>query len=121
MNDKTPCLSNMEKNDQQHGGQDLPAPICSPFFDLAIKWGARAIVLGHLAEKNNCIMTDAEAQIFRRFSEELRELANEVQMRLDSPPDPIRQPCGGCGEFDPHKRCVGCFHDFSATTERGEG
>ncbi len=29
MNDKTPCLSNMEKNDQQRGGQDLPAPICS--------------------------------------------------------------------------------------------
>ena len=29
MNDNTPCLSNMEKNDQQHGGQGLPAPVCS--------------------------------------------------------------------------------------------
>lgn len=22
------------------------------------------------------------------------------------------QPCGGCGERDPQKRCIGCFHDF---------
>lgn len=30
MNHNTLCLSNMEKNDQQHSGQGLPAPICSP-------------------------------------------------------------------------------------------
>lgn len=21
-------------------------------------------------------------------------------------------PCGGCGETDPAKRCIGCFHPF---------
>lgn len=21
--------------------------------------------------------------------------------------------CGGCGETDPSKRCIGCFHDFT--------
>jgi hypothetical protein len=40
---------------------------------------------------------DAEAGIFRRFVEELRAAANDVQMRLDSPPDPIRQPCCDLG------------------------
>ena len=94
-----------------------PAAICLPFFTLAIKWGERAFVLDHLAKENKCIITDAEAGMFRRFAEELREVANDVQMRLDSPPDPIRQPCGGCGQFDPKKRCVGCYHDFEANTQ----
>lgn len=34
MNDNTTCLSNMEKNDQQHGGQGLPAPVCSAVVDI---------------------------------------------------------------------------------------
>ena len=93
--------------------QDIEsATYCSSFFDLATKWGAMAIALDHLAEKNKCIIMDAEAGIFRRFVEELRAAVNDVQMRLDSPPDPIRQPCCGCGQFDPSKRCIGCFHDF---------
>ena len=42
--------------------------------------------------------------------------------------------CGGCGNDDPSKRCLGCWHDFGdpssewvrrphplATDERGEG
>lgn len=24
------------------------------------------------------------------------------------------EPCGGCGEADPAKRCLGCLHDFGA-------
>lgn len=31
---------------------------------------------------------------------------------LAAPADPEIVPCGGCGESDPAKRCVGCFHDF---------
>jgi DNA-binding XRE family transcriptional regulator len=78
--------------------QDIEsATYCSSFFDLATKWGAMAIALDHLAEKNKCIIMDAEAGIFRRFVEELRAAANDVQMRLDSPPDPIRQPCCDLG------------------------
>ena len=23
-------------------------------------------------------------------------------------------PCGGCGEADPSKRCIGCLHNFHA-------
>ncbi|NED64231.1 hypothetical protein G3I15_25170 [Streptomyces sp. SID10244] len=25
---------------------------------------------------------------------------------------PLISPCGGCGETDPDKRCIGCLHDF---------
>ena len=25
------------------------------------------------------------------------------------------QPCGGCGERDPQKRCIGCLHDFGTS------
>ena len=57
----------------------LPATYCSAFFDLATKWASRAIALDHLAEKNKCIITDAEAGIFRQFAEELIEVANDVQ------------------------------------------
>lgn len=30
--------------------------------------------------------------------------------------DPVRahKPCGGCGNADPEKVCVGCLHDFAA-------
>lgn len=60
--------------------QDIEsATYCSALFDLATKLGARAIALDHLAEKNKCIITDAEAGIFRRFAEELIEVANDVQ------------------------------------------
>lgn len=55
----------------------LPATYCSAFFDLATKWASRAIALDHLAEKNKCIITDAEAGIFRQFAEELIEVAND--------------------------------------------
>lgn len=34
MNDNTPCLSNMEKNERQHSGQGLPAPVCWAGSDL---------------------------------------------------------------------------------------
>lgn len=37
MNDKTSCLSDMEKNDQQHSGQDLPALVCSPAVERIVK------------------------------------------------------------------------------------
>ena len=57
----------------------LPATYCSAFFDLATKWASRAIALDHLAKKNKCIITDAEAGIFRQFAEELIEVANDVQ------------------------------------------
>ena len=30
------------------------------------------------------------------------------------------EPCGGCGEADPMKRCVGCMHDFRAQTKARE-
>lgn len=30
------------------------------------------------------------------------------------------KPCGGCGETDPSKRCLGCFHDFQALVTREE-
>lgn len=33
-----------------------------------------------------------------------------LQAALLTAPDIV--PCGGCGESDPSKRCVGCFHDF---------
>jgi hypothetical protein len=26
--------------------------------------------------------------------------------------DKTTEPCGGCGETDPNKRCMGCMHDF---------
>lgn len=26
--------------------------------------------------------------------------------------DPTIDPCGGCGEKDPNKRCIGCLHEF---------
>ena len=55
----------------------LSATYCSALFDLATKLGARAIALDHLAEKNKCIITDAEAGIFRQFAEELIEVAND--------------------------------------------
>jgi DNA-binding XRE family transcriptional regulator len=61
--------------------QDIESPLsatyCSALFDLATKWGARAIALDHLAKKNKCIITDAEAGIFRQFAEELIEVAND--------------------------------------------
>lgn len=25
---------------------------------------------------------------------------------------PERKPCGGCGETQPSRRCIGCLHDF---------
>ena len=57
--------------------QDIEsATYCSAFFELATKWASRAIALDHLAEKNKCIITDAEAGIFRQFAEELIEVAN---------------------------------------------
>lgn len=27
------------------------------------------------------------------------------------------EPCGGCGESDPEKRCIGCLHDFNTKGE----
>jgi len=34
------------------------------------------------------------------------------------PPDMLQPTtyvmCGGCGEIDPDKRCLGCLHDFEA-------
>lgn len=26
----------------------------------------------------------------------------------------MTEACGGCGEIDPSKRCIGCLHDFNA-------
>lgn len=30
-------------------------------------------------------------------------------------------PCGGCGETDSNKRCLGCMHPFSAATKEQQG
>ena len=30
---------------------------------------------------------------------------------LTAEADPI-EPCGGCGETNPSRRCLGCLHDF---------
>lgn len=29
-------------------------------------------------------------------------------------------PCGGCGQTDPEKRCLGCMHEFHPHGQRGE-
>ncbi len=77
----------------------LPATYCSAFFELATKWGARAIALDHLAEKNKCIITDAEAGIFRRFAEELIEVANTtIEARREA--DALRRLVEACGSID---------------------
>lgn len=36
---------------------------------------------------------------------------------IESAPNPVRwhKPCGGCGNADPEKVCVGCMHDFGGT------
>ena len=42
--------------------------------------------------------------------------------RYDSLPQPKENPCGGCGESDPARRCIGCLHDFAAARrEEGAG
>lgn len=31
------------------------------------------------------------------------------------------KPCGGCGETDPRKRCLGCFHCFTDDPDEIKG
>ncbi|HQW29913.1 MAG TPA: helix-turn-helix domain-containing protein [Verrucomicrobiales bacterium] len=80
--------------------QDIEsATYCSAFFELATKWASRAIALDHLAEKNKCIITDAEAGIFRQFAEELIEVANTtIEARREA--DALRRLVEACGSID---------------------
>lgn len=42
----------------------------------------------------------------------LTQLAQKHNLEPESAKD--INPCGGCGETDPNKRCLGCLHDFNA-------
>jgi hypothetical protein len=55
---------------------------------------------------------------------EIDEAEEAIRALFDAPAREVTvreaSPCGGCGESDPRKRCIGCLHDFGALSQGGE-
>lgn len=47
-----------------------------------------------------------------------RSRATPRSPRSDAVPE--YDPCGGCGETSPARRCIGCFHPFKKIAGTGE-
>lgn len=72
MNNNTLCLSNMEENERQHGGQGLPAPVCSPASVCECQSWCQTrgkIIASH---HRNCRHYDLEGDCHKLITELLR-------------------------------------------------
>lgn len=75
-----------------------------------------------LKEKERADRAEADAKAWReesfmwqRRSESHNTTISMLRARLAAQQAPA-DPCGGCGNADPDKRCIGCGHPFAAST-----
>ena len=76
---------------------------------------AAAFLLDRLTEHENRLGSVDDA---RQFHGHVAPAAGRLQATLSRIDAALAEgeggnPCGGCGETDPAKRCIGCFHIFA--------
>lgn len=60
-------------------------------------------------------MSDLVERLRALIAEQIEDNLDYIRLAEAKAGEPVE--CGGCGNSDPAKRCIGCMHDFVAPVD----